>query len=438
MYKCKNTLLLYFTFFILFSCNKDHLDTPNLSSIGNKKNIQGINKISDALKYLNTTFLQRNDNSNTATYSRNSNVFNAPLRISDIDTVYDFRLTEHKPLLKLVCLKENGYFLTSYLDLNINNAPPVLFYSENKFDLKDVNPGLIDYINSFAEGKIAQDKYLASNPSMKFDRLPDEIIDGLYKKHLKSGRVNPLLKTSWSQNREIDRFYQLYNGEEALVGCVPIAIGQVTFHYYYRNPNKPSSLTLDRHPFTHYPHFDFMKFKRATPETRNFLSMIGYYVDADYGLDATGAYTKDSKRFFDHMKIDSKYHRYYDSDIITESLNDNRPVILGGYSIRNKISWWNPAGWFGDGYTYSSGHAWVCDGYFYSKPSYYDDTLFLHMNWGWGNGHNGWNHHVDWNANNSTSNPRSNNYYSKTRSDNYRYKKDMLTTKPRFPWKRKY
>ncbi|WP_096685548.1 C10 family peptidase [Ichthyobacterium seriolicida] len=429
MYKYNNSLFLFFVLFFICSCNKDHFIDSNLSDVPDKKKIEDIDKVSDALKYLNTTFLQYDsENSNTATYSRNSNVLSNPLRISDIDTIYDFRLTQHEPLLKLVCLKKNGYFLTSYLDLNINKVPPVLFYSENKFNPNNVNPGLIDYINSFVEGKIAQDKYLASNPSMKFSLFPMIIGGGGIDP--RADRVNPLLKTYWSQDKE-KGFFVMMNGKKMTVGCVPVAIGQTLFYYYYNNPNRPKK--LDNFDF-HYPNFSAMKLTEGTEATRKFLYMIGYYTDAEWGVNYTGAYSGESVGLFEAMEIDANVSNYNSSDVV-HSLADGRPVVLRGSMERKVkdaylfgITYW-PINNSSIRYTYSGGHAWVCDGYFYSKYGY----LFLHMNWGWGESYSksdsnilygaGWTYYTDWETGNSIVGKAS-----------YNYLKKMVITKPRFPF----
>ncbi|BAV94864.1 C10 family peptidase [Ichthyobacterium seriolicida] len=414
MWNYKNNLIFYFVLFIFFSCNKDHLDTPDLSN----KNIQDINKVSDALKYLNnTTFLQySSENSNTATYSRNSNVLSNTLRMSDIDTIYDFRLTEHEPLLKLVCLKKNGYFLTSYLDLNINKVPPVLFYSENKFNPNNVNPGLINYINSFAEGKIAQDKYLKSNPYKQKKMLDIHSA----KDPVNRGRVNPLLKTYWSQNKFLD-FYVMINNREMTVGCVPIAIGQVIFYYYHNNPNAPKTIYTKRNHLAHYPNFSAMKLGRGTEATRKFLHMIGYYIGANYGFNETGGHPEKSVELFGDMEIDVESYDYNSNnyarhtDNIITSLDRRRPVIVYAYGTRKikRSSWQNPASWF-TRYTYGDGHAWVCDGYSHNNGG----ELFFHMNWGWGYRSRSWTHFTDWKIGNAR----------------FNYLRKTLITKPRFPF----
>ncbi|MBK8295894.1 MAG: C10 family peptidase [Saprospiraceae bacterium] len=67
-----------------------------------------------------------------------------------------------------------------------------------------------------------------------------------------------------------------------------------------------------------------------------------------------------------------------------------RPAILDGCNNRtNRFLCWI--------YTYSSCHAWVCDGYMRTWNACYNGQVWYHMNWGWDGFYDGWYNFNQWN-----------------------------------------
>ncbi|MGY0408942.1 MAG: hypothetical protein ACWIPJ_11445 [Polaribacter sp.] len=130
---------------MFFSCEKEELDSPsNNKDNENIKNSK--DKVKDAISFLNTNFVSQpnlraqarglGQKGNLEEYSKNK-----------IKSIHELNDEDGTHLLKLICFEPSGYALISNLE-NVPN-PPVLFYSQNKFDKNNVNPSLIKYVQEF-------------------------------------------------------------------------------------------------------------------------------------------------------------------------------------------------------------------------------------------------------------------------------------------------
>lgn len=152
---------------------------------------------------------------------------------------------------------------------------------------------------------------------------------------------------------------------------------------------------------------------------------IGEGINMNYKCSISGAYTKDLEGFIvnEYDYSNSVDYEDYDIHLVVSELENNRPVIMDGFTTRTSIYWW----WFFIRYDYENGHAWVTDGYRYAKLKYeWSDgqitdgaasEYFLHMNWGW-DGHRmgsadnyGWYSYDDFTISNG---------------ENYQYKQNCL------------
>lgn len=191
--------------------------------------------------------------------------------------------------------------------------------------------------------------------------------------------VTPLLETNWGQDEGYNNDAPDYNcpyttNSRALTGCVATAIAQVMrYHEYPATYNwniKPDdNITQWNQPY-------------GTEEIAQLMRDVGDGVNMQWGCASSGgsgAYTEDGEGALENIFTYSASVDYksYDWDKIQWELDQNRPVILDGYTD--------------DG----AGHAWVVDGYtkdinYFTDCSGYISTLYFHMNWGWEGEHNGY------------------------------------------------
>lgn len=195
-----------------------------------------------------------------------------------------------------------------------------------------------------------------------------------------STRVGPLLSTVWGQwggyNDQTPHLNCSNNDGRAPTGCVATAMAQIMkYHEYPSNYNWPN-----------------MPDNFGTSSTASLMADIGTSVGMDYSCDVSGADTEDDVpgSFINDFGYQSASYADYNRNTVTNNLSNDRPVILRGGSNNG---WWI----FG---VYDDGHAWVCDGF---SQSWYCGTssLYLHMNWGWGDSQtgrslNGWYAYNNW------------------------------------------
>lgn len=213
---------------------------------------------------------------------------------------------------------------------------------------------------------------------------PEDLDDGFPCGPPNSVVYGPFLKTTWSQGVGYNNLVPItgcsnYSNGRAPTGCVATAMAQIMKYHEY-----PNSYNWNSMPNSY-----------GTSETSQLMVDIGYAVDMNYSCNGSGANTENKapsafKNTFGYQSAD---YADFNTSTVANELKNGRPVILTG---GRKTGWWAFP-------IYTDGHAWVCDGYrhgtVYSpgcETSW--DLTYLHMNWGWGSGHNmdGWYTTYDW------------------------------------------
>lgn len=195
----------------------------------------------------------------------------------------------------------------------------------------------------------------------------------------------------WNQtdpyNRKCPRFWDKF---PAMTGCVATATsivmgyhrwpdhGEGTLPGYqveYDGQMIPDIPLTVNYNWKAMPYIDGRPFDREDQEQADAVSTLMFHVGvmahANYGLDATAAWLDNVNstlsKYMRYRQGTLFLHRKYFSPEVWDSLvrkeiDSNRPIIYEGFS--NKV-----------------GHAYVVDGY---------QDQFLHINWGWGGGSNGY------------------------------------------------
>ena len=200
--------------------------------------------------------------------------------------------------------------------------------------------------------------------------------------------VNPLLEDiNFGQGDPYNDQCPMLDGERTIVGCVAVSMGQIMTYYQWPTQGKGShsyvtitdsinvsanfNTTYDWDNILHY----YVENDYNTIQKNAIAKMLfhcGVSVDMDYGIGASGTYSRYIPRamceYFSYDKgiqlHDRAMYNFNDwKNLIKEELNNNRPVI---YSAKSK----------------EGGHAFNCDGY--------DRNDYFHINWGWYGRYNGY------------------------------------------------
>ena len=426
--------------FLLFSCSKEDftsdvsVDSPSLD--------KGLLSLTDqrekeAFDFLNDHLLGEalSWSPNTA----NPQAFQVPTKrygTKDLDTTYFFKTKAGKGLLKLLVFKKSGYMLISDIDSVPN--PAVLFYDKGKFNEKNPNPGLVLYISEFLQTAAPSFQQYKKSTGRSFAPRPGQSGSSYgaskgtssssssssgsssssssaswsYVKTITSTTVKgPYLKTAWDQEGVFDDLTP--NNYPA--GCVAIALGQI-MNYHRWNP-------LGSYNWNLLSNNDYGN-ASANSEKAKFVRDIGKGVKMKYAVDGSGAFAKDAVYYLKKARYKNVVLKPFSWSALKTKLDQttsagHQLVYLRGYTTKQvvvksstfcqKLAWSVPFWWCH--YTkYTTGHAWVSDGYkivkskqlyTYATRSQYPkgslneyrnhkEVRLIHMNWGWGGSSNGW------------------------------------------------
>lgn len=193
-----------------------------------------------------------------------------------------------------------------------------------------------------------------------------------------------LLTTKWHQRDPYRHFCFTDEGENAVAGCVPIAMAQIMAYH-----KKPASFN------NHYYQWNVLTQTPTISINSSLKDNVGYLVH-DIGTNANVRYGKTSSSTnnlnalgtFRDFGYSASLENYNVSEI-TSFLDDSKPIYISGVSYKPDTN-----------NTESVGHAWVIDGYYVKTTvdEYYDietldlvyrnsdNDLYLHCNWGWSYG----------------------------------------------------
>lgn len=193
--------------------------------------------------------------------------------------------------------------------------------------------------------------------------------------------IAPLCMTTWGQGEPFNLECPEYNGERCLSGCVATAMAQVMKYHNWPLQGK-GELTYRAEKIGTDIHTDFSQYTldwenmlcdysaySATEQQRqavaHLLRGLGGSVRMNYFPAASGADINDATqallKYWDYSN-DIRYIRrsWFSlrdwSQLLYDALKNYGPILYGGFSV-------------------SSAHAFVCDGY--------DGEGLFHFNWGW-------------------------------------------------------
>lgn len=201
--------------------------------------------------------------------------------------------------------------------------------------------------------------------------------------------VRYLPTADWSQGPPYNDACPIFSGHRTLTGCVQTAAAIVI--KYNRWPDHISGtvpsyttatlgLTVPARTLRDYNYellsdaYDSGYSAAQAAEVARLMADLGVMCQADYGLDGTGAYTRNMlKAMVSYMRYDKGakevfFRAYSDAEwgaLLRQEIDADRPVLYAGAQ-------------HADG---GGAHQYVVDGY--------DDRGRFHFNWGWGGFNNG-------------------------------------------------
>lgn len=287
---------------------------------------------------------------------------------------------ENNTELYVVCFNSAGWVMVSGVDA----AEPVLGYSTTSvFDIDHLPVQLKDWIRGMTDelDVATGTSYIPSSLiEEKWNSLAGTIREPGQLKSTMGISVGPLLSTQWNQGKyfnemaPVDPSSSAGNGH-VWIGCVATSMAQIMKYQAY-----PVSGT-GSHSYVHSSYgtqsadfentvYDWASMPNKPGTILEEVDRISYHcavsVDMDFGPSGSGAYLDDCESaletFFKYntTAFGSEKSRWDDEEwkqLIRSDIDAGRPIIYSGYNA-----------------SYTSGHAWVCDGY--------NDTHF-HFNWGW-------------------------------------------------------
>jgi len=301
----------------------------------------------------------------------------------------DIRLRESlaKPLYYIYnVLDNNGFVIVSGDDRVI----PILGYTfSGKFSKENQSPAYKNWMQHYSD----QIMHVLNTDQKADDFIQREWRTYLNPPSIKSGlainEVLPLLTTTWDQDcyyNELCPYDDDGSCNHAPVGCVAVALAQIMkfwnhpassnqipgyyddYNYEYFQPITGSDYgCIPDIDVTHYPWSEMLDQldDESTDRQKTILSELLYNtgVASQMNFGPTGSSTSDwnayqtLKNYFHYSPSAELIFREDHSDeswemIIREELDNNRPMYYAG-----------------------GPHAFVCDGY--------QDTNYMHFNWGW-------------------------------------------------------
>ena len=369
--KILNVLLpICFTFIALLSCNVNDNDKID-EVVSNDLRVNFVS-LAKAMEMSTKIDFSMCDITNSGMLKKGGINERVVKRINIIDDESGF------PFYYLINFKDEGFVIISA----DNRLIPILAFSDQ--DSFEVLPekyplGLTQWLNEIESEiravrktnkkqdpkiKLVWDKFDFKTAPLPGDDDGDGEVDPCQDINT---LIGPLLVTKWSQQGGYNDSIPVACSidDQAPVGCVAVAAAQVMKYYEYPNNYQ----------------WDDMPISSATGEIAKLMRDIGLSVNMNWSCTGSGASTEDlPSTFTNDFGYTSALYSNFNHVILTNELNNGRPVILRGQGSEG-------------------GHAWVCDGYL--RTNYCDSGasyLSLHMNWGWVNGmYNGYFAYNNWN-----------------------------------------
>ena len=198
--------------------------------------------------------------------------------------------------------------------------------------------------------------------------------------------VAPMISVRWGQTNPYNLYTPVIQGKQSPTGCAATAVAQLMSYWRYPtsynwNVMMPPSGNESLTTFQTISHL---------------MSDVGTALNMQYGKDQSTAYFGDIPGYLNSLGYNPGSYLAYNTSDVRQSLNNHRPVLMAGHSIKKDVYKKYLIFWEKYSHTYyEGGHAWLIDGYLqictpvyiYMNGSittnYYISNTLVHCNWGW-------------------------------------------------------
>lgn len=191
--------------------------------------------------------------------------------------------------------------------------------------------------------------------------------------------IEPLIKVNWNQSAPYNAYCPGEGSEQAIVGCVAVAMSQaMSVHRYPSRPKGKVSytapgyggLSIDFDAERAYNWDEIIQGSNNYDETARLLYHAGMSVEMKYGVSASGILTNEVSKISNALRDNFSYpedvtyiwREQYNGDweqLLINELNAGRAIVYNAVDSKN-----------------GGGHSFNLDGY--------DGEGHFHVNWGWG------------------------------------------------------
>ena len=203
------------------------------------------------------------------------------------------------------------------------------------------------------------DTMLNVDNSFKTFPILDPIFD---RKELKN--IMPI----FHQRDPFNKYCFTISGEQAPVGCAPLAAG--TLMGYYEWPQSYKGYTFD---------WTAMKSNRNHDGWAKLFSFLGQYenMNVNYRINGSGASSSTFYRTFANLGYKNMQLKAFSISQVNYEMREQKPLMVWGYDDQ------------------AGGHAWIIDGAKYVEDymNVYNEVItsyYYHCVWGWGGKDNGY------------------------------------------------
>jgi hypothetical protein len=291
---------------------------------------------------------------------------------------------EGLPVYYIFNMSEKGFVIISADDVIV----PVLAYSsEGIYSEENPAPQFTAWMGQYAR-QISFARKTNANPFPSTISAWNQLLNAgasslLPQKGIQD--VEPMITSNWNQPfpyNEMCPADPAGSNGHAIVGCVPVAMGQIMYYYRWPDHGKGSYTYFDSTYGTQHVSFDSTWYRWNNMRNSvtisdsgiaQLLYHLGVSVDLKYGPSSSGMYNHKAayalRTYFKYSPQTSYVYRdsttlNWDSLIIAH-LDRKMPLYYAGWSVPN-----------------INGHAFVCDGY--------QGGDYFHFNFGWSGSDNGY------------------------------------------------
>ncbi|MCD4697528.1 MAG: thiol protease/hemagglutinin PrtT [Bacteroidales bacterium] len=291
-----------------------------------------------------------------------------------------------------VVLKQEGHnilyvfnFTNGFVLISAESSVfPVLGYSAvHPFEFGMLPPSFEFWLNSYKEQifwNIKNNEAAPRHIAQAWENLTEKSRSS----QLDNQFVSPMLQTSWNQGCYYNSALPVDSSgscNHPYTGCVATALGQVLKYYNYPKTGTGSNGIATPYGWLEVQfdetNYDWVSMENnlttENPAVAELLLHCVVGVNSQFLPGGTGAYDSDARdaliNYFGYEEnAQFLWRDSYSGDwpqLLRDELQQGRPVIYGGVEQES-------------GY----GHTFICDGY--------QDSVYFHINWGWGGLFNGY------------------------------------------------